>query len=73
MRTNYSARHVDLLRDIAEAGAKVHQAERDLRAAVHHARSQDVPWEAIAPELGMTPQRAKDEFDTDWGRLGHGL
>ena len=73
MRPNYSVRYGDLLRDIAEASTKVHHAERDLRAAVRHARLEGVPWQQIAAELGTTPQQAADEFDTDWGRVGHGL
>jgi hypothetical protein len=73
MRPNYCVRHLQVLQDIAEANTKRRQADRDLRAAVRHARLQDASWEDIAAELGTTSQQAEEEFNTDWGRLGWGL
>jgi hypothetical protein len=53
---------IDVLDWVADAGAAVGQASRDLAAAVTRARSRGRTWAQIASRLGITRQAAQQRF-----------
>ena len=56
------AEPLDVLDWITHADSQLRQAQNELAAAVHRARTQGHPWHAIGHQLGITRQAAQQRF-----------
>jgi hypothetical protein len=56
---------IDVLHWVSTALADLHNAERQLAAAVHRARQHGHPWSTLGNLLGITRQAAQQRFRPD--------